>query len=285
MLIHAALEDYIRLHLSRQQRANKGISVLRCHLPLLPNKPMAALTRMDVLEWRHAISATAPTSANKVVGYLRHCYTFMTDAGKYQGANPCERIKKLKRPKRERVVQPHEMPALLKAIDKDQKLDAQCAVLIPMYTGLRKGEIIGLEWTHFDLLTGKGVYPRAKGHKPYQFTLPKDVLTRLKRIKRKGTHVFQTRTGQPWKEDTIDAAWYRIRARAGLDDLHFHDLRRTFCAWLEMLNVPTHRISKLMNHTSIQTTEAYLGGIDLSDQNDEILAKLAKRIQICKEAR
>jgi len=284
MLIHDALEDYIRLHLARQKQPHKAISILRCHLPSLPNKPLEALTRLDVVEWRNAISVTAPTSANKVVGYLRHCYNLMTDWELYTGKNPCDRVKRLPRPKRERVVQPHEMPILLKAIDKDHSIAGQCAVLISMYTGLRKHEVIGLEWQHFDMLTGRGVYPTAKGGKPYKFTLPVDVLKRLKTIKHDGTRVFQVRTGKPWTDDTIDEPWYRIRARAGLDDLHFHDLRRTFCAWLDMIGTPTHRITKLMNHSSTQTTDAYRGNIDLSDQDEAIRAALAKRIQHCKEA-
>src|ERR1051325_11253675 len=70
----------------------------------------------------------------------------------------------LRRPKRERVVQPHEMPVLLKSIEK-AKLDHQCAVLLAIHTGLREMSICTMKWQYIDMVTGQGVYPNAKAGK------------------------------------------------------------------------------------------------------------------------
>lgn len=285
MLLHEAVESYIRYHLSKQRQPKPAIGLLRRYIPLLPNTPMEDLTRYAVVKWHSQIGETAQSSANKVKGLLGHCYVTMKDWCKYDGPNPCEGVKRFKRPKRTRVVQPSsEMKRLLDAIEKDHSLAAQCLILIALYTGLRKMEIVGLEWTHFDIKTGTGVYPRAKGSKSYRFTLPADVLVRLKRLPRLGPFVFVSKHGTPHGRTWANDNWARIRARAGLDDVHFHDLRRTYGSWLDMMGVPLQKISKLLNHADVQTTQIYIGGIDLTDQDQPITAALAKRIQATKEA-
>ena len=54
-----------------------------------------------------------------------------------------------------------------------------------------------------------------------------DVLARIRRLRRRvGTvYLFATRTGQPYTASGWETGWRRLRERAGLPDIHFHDLR------------------------------------------------------------
>jgi len=54
-------------------------------------------------------------------------------------------------------------------------------------------------------------------------------------------------------------AWYNALERAGIDDLDFHDLRRSFGCRLLAAGVDLVTIQKLYGHKSIQTTMLYLG--------------------------
>ena len=56
--------------------------------------------------------------------------------------------------------------------------------------------------------------------------------------------------------------------RAGLDDVHPHDLRRTFGSWLVQAGVDIRRVSELMRHSDIRVTAsvyAHLAPGDLAD--------------------
>jgi len=56
--------------------------------------------------------------------------------------------------------------------------------------------------------------------------------------------------------------------RAGLEDVHPHDLRRTFGSWLVQAGVDIRRVSELMRHSDIRVTAsvyAHLAPGDLAD--------------------
>jgi integrase len=55
--------------------------------------------------------------------------------------------------------------------------------------------------------------------------------------------------------------------QAGIENLRFHDLRRTFGTRLAKSGVPIHEISRLLGHTNLETTFRYLGLTDDSVEN------------------
>ena len=52
-------------------------------------------------------------------------------------------------------------------------------------------------------------------------------------------------------------AFLRVRKTAGLKDLHFHDLRRTFASRLAQRGVSLQAIAKLLGHGATYVTERY----------------------------
>jgi integrase len=109
-----------------------------------------------------------------------------------------------------------------------------------------------------------------------------DELERLKLKRVEEQRVF------PFKY--IQKAWENARRRAGLEDLTFHDLRRTFGTRLLEAGVDIVTISKLYGHSSISVTQRYLHPKDkLSKEAVELLVKdpsdklkeREKLLQIC----
>lgn len=53
-------------------------------------------------------------------------------------------------------------------------------------------------------------------------------------------------------------AWQRIRSKAGVMDVRFHDLRRTMGSWLASSGESLQLIEKVLNHSSVSTTVIYV---------------------------
>ena len=52
-------------------------------------------------------------------------------------------------------------------------------------------------------------------------------------------------------------AWDRIREKAGLPDVRFHDLRRTVGSWVAGSGESLSLIGKVLNHRDVSTTAIY----------------------------
>jgi integrase len=125
-------------------------------------------------------------------------------------------------------------------------------------TGMRRGEVLGLQW--------QDVRCNSKGKAEWVVLRPETTKTdrtrtipvseRLaKLLKRRRTgpadkehkadaYVFGNAVGE--RLDSIKTAWKATCRRAGIEDLHLHDLRReAACRWFEA-GVPLHHIRDLL---------------------------------------
>ena len=126
-----------------------------------------------------------------------------------------------------------------------------------MLTGCRSGEILDLRWE--EVLRDRSEI-RLADSKTGPRTVPllpaaAKVLADLPRL-----------AGNPWviagrKPGTrlahISYYWYRVRKRAGLEDVRIHDLRHSFASIALALGEPLAMIGKLLGHSKIQTTTRY----------------------------
>ena len=72
--------------------------------------------------------------------------------------------------------------------------------------------------------------------------------------------------GNPWviasktpsrRMRSLNGDWYRLRARAGLDDVRIHDLRHSFASRALAAGESLSMIGRLLGHADIQSTARY----------------------------
>lgn len=63
-------------------------------------------------------------------------------------------------------------------------------------------------------------------------------------------YVFVDERGLPWSKGKRDREWYVVRARAGLDGMHFHDLRHAHATLLAKAHVHPKVVQERMGHAS-----------------------------------
>ena len=56
--------------------------------------------------------------------------------------------------------------------------------------------------------------------------------------------------------------WTKIRRKLGMDDLKFHDLRKTFCSVIAQNGVSTADTQKLLEHSSPELTNKVYTNVD-----------------------
>lgn len=149
-------------------------------------------------------------------------------------------------------------------------------VLVALNTGMRRGELFGLQWEHVNLpgklltITAGNAKSRKARHLPLN-TEALDVLTRWQRQGQGAGLVFPSAGGG--RMDNINTSWGGIVADAKLADFRFHDLRHTFASKLVMAGVDLNTVRELLGHADIAMTLRYAHLAP--DKLAEAVAKLA----------
>lgn len=133
-------------------------------------------------------------------------------------------------------------------------------VLLAMNTGLRRGEIFGLEWRSVTLAQKLLTVTagNAKSRKARHVPLNPEALQVLKSWRRQHGDdglVFPNASGVRF--DNIKKAWDGLMADAALADFRFHDLRHDFASKLVMAGVDLNTVRELLGHADIKMTLRY----------------------------
>jgi len=166
-------------------------------------------------------------------------------------------------------------------------------VITALHTGMRRGEILGLQWEkNVDLKHGFILLDKTKNGERREIPISDTLRSVLQGILRRidvPYVFFDAATGKPYKDvkrsfgtalrkaewescqqchyerQKIQAAdpgncphcGSEIRRHKGIEDFHFHDLRHTFASQLVMAGEPLAAVSKLLGHKHVNMTMRY----------------------------
>jgi len=132
-------------------------------------------------------------------------------------------------------------------------------VLLAVTTGLRRGDIeaVRIGDIHFDrntITTRNRKAKKAMAERP----VPEQITTEL------SNYVATLPDGQEllFADRFSPKKWEKIRRKAGLPDLKFHDLRKTFASLLAQRGVSTAVTQRLLEHSSSQLTNDVYTNVD-----------------------
>jgi integrase len=108
------------------------------------------------------------------------------------------------------------------------------AVLIALYTALRRGNLLTLTWRDVDLSRGKITIPaeRMKANADHQIPIHEDLSVVLKQVLRKRGRYDPDELVLGKELLTISSSFKTALKRADLPDIRWHDLRHTTATWL-----------------------------------------------------
>lgn len=250
---------------------------LRTHL--LPYFGSAPLSRMAIADVRRfvaqmAATGTSPKSVNNVLVLLKTVLKGAEQDGLI-GVNPAASVKRLKwhRPEMQFLT-----PAEVSLFLKNTSPDCHTLFLVGFTTGLRLGELLGLQWGDIDFASGF-LHVRRSVYR-HQYLTPKSEYSARKVMlipaARQSFLAYRTRvnaerlvTRLPGAEPTTPVFWdprmysaekmirrqfQRTLRRAGLPAIRLHDMRHTFASLLIHQGESPKFIQRQMGHSSIETT-------------------------------
>jgi len=123
-----------------------------------------------------------------------------------------------------------------------------------MFTGVRRGEALGLEWENVDRSRGVVVLVKTKNGKPRDVQLSRNADTVLARRWKQGATglVFVSRNWNSFRQ-----AWTAALKAAGIRRFRFHDLRHTTASWLVQQGRSLKEVKELLGHSDIAITLRY----------------------------
>ena len=199
-----------------------------------------------------------PATVNRIMAVLKHMFT---KANQWEMV-PDQVLKKVRQVKmlpannrRLRFLSGEECHTLIDKCDGHLRP----IVLTALYTGMRKSEILSLQWDkNVDLRHGFILLDRTKNGErreiPINQTL-KDVFMGLPRRLDGGYVFYDPKTEKPYQD--VKRSFSTALRKAGIRDFHFHDLRHTFASHLVMAGADITTVKDLLGHKSLTMTLRY----------------------------
>ena len=174
-------------------------------------------------------------------------------------------------------------------------------ITLTVATGMRVGELLALHWSHIDVARGVLHVRRTRTRTATGFTdgnpktessmrdirlIPSaiDALRahRVQQAKERlelgnqwadEDRVFPSSIGTAMDPANLRKHWLRLLTKAGLPEIHFHDLRHSAASWLLAQGVPVIDVSKMLGHADASITLRIYGHA-MPDSQDRVVAAM-----------
>lgn len=251
---HKAAKDTIR-HLEYWKTRFKSYRLVHLSPELIAKERQHLLNTPSVRD-----KARGPATVNRYIAALSSVFSYACRELRWIDENPCFNLIKLKEPPgRNRVLTVDEMGKLLEESKKSKSPYLLPIILLAMTTGMRRGEIVNLDWPDVDLEKGVAHLRDTKNGTPRSVPLAQPVIEELEKIYKNRNpaknKVFASRT--TFGTIDIKKAWYSVLKKTQILDFTFHDLRHTFATLATELGASHLELATAMGHKTLQMLLRY----------------------------
>jgi integrase len=265
------------ISIDEAQRSTLGDLIARYLVEITPTMKGAtedtirlkAIMRRSIASWSMANLSAArvavfrderlkEVSAGTVIRELAYLSSIINHARREWGINvpnPVQMVRKPQSPpSRGRVLASEEVSKLLQALEPTGRRShwTRPAVQLALATAMRRGELLSLRWEHIDLNARTAFLPDTKNGDSRTVPLSSVATQVLAELPRHISGVVL-----PVKFFTLDAAFNRGVARAGLKDVRFHDLRRTAITRMAERLPNVIELAAVSGHKSLMVLKQY----------------------------
>jgi integrase len=227
--------------------------------------------RKAIIKWRNRYAST-PRAADMGVQVLSRLLSFAQEEGKLMH-NICNGVEAIYSADRSGLIW---TDADLARLREKASAEVMQAAELGALTGLRQSVLLRASWSHvqansIELRSNKG--RNGKPGKMVVIPLYGELRTYLEALPKKATTLLVSTEGRPWQTG-FGSSWATACDRAGIEDLHFHDLRGTAATKFYRGGLSVREIAEIMGWS-----EDYVEAlINRYVKKDEILRDRIRRM-------
>lgn len=233
----------------------------RRHFVPLHKVRISKITSASVVALHKQINDSAgPSAANKAIRLLRAIFNRAIRKKVFRGENPALYITPYDEQPRDRRLMAGEVGVFFDALDAEPVADIRDFVLLSLFTAARKSNVLAMRWDQIDLAGPIWRIPQTKNGTAQNIKLGKlevEILSRRKLENAGASPWVFPGTGKTGHMLDPRKGWMRVLGRAGIEDLHIHDLRRSLGSWMVDTGASIEIIGKALHHKSSLSTRVY----------------------------
>lgn len=255
------LGDLIERYLVEVTPFMKGATEDTIRLKAIMRRPIARWSMVNISAARIAAyrdERLNEVSSGTVIRELAYLSAIINHARKEWGINVLNPVLMVRKPPapqaRTRVLTDEEISQLLYALEPTGRRShwTKPAVQLALSTAMRRGELLSLRWEHVDLQARTAFLSDTKNGDSRTVPLSSVALQVLSALPRHISGVVL-----PVKAFTLDAAFKRAVRRTALDDIRFHDLRRTAITRMAEKLPNVIELAAVSGHKSLMVLKRY----------------------------
>lgn len=258
-LENTTLAELLQRYLEEVTPAKKGAVNEAYRVRAWINEPLAkrflsGIRSTDFAVWRdkRIKEGKSPNTVRLDLAVISHLFRVARSEWGFEALNnPIDQIKLPKLPGgRIRRLELSETEILLDALN--ETIEVKTIVQLAIETGMRRSELLSIEWDNLDLENRFVFLPDTKNGDSRAVPLSTRALMILEGIdKNPSGKVFLTRP------HSVSQAFNRACKRAGLDNLRFHDLRHEATSRLFEKGLNTMEVSAITGHKTLGMLKRY----------------------------
>lgn len=262
----AVMVAFLNAHTDKRS-ANRDRQIVRNLRAFFGGRAMNGLGAQDVRRYveTRRTAGRQPGTINRELALLSAALNHARRELEWDIPNPVAG-RKLKEPEgRVRWLSRAEAAALIRCAEDGRGSEAVAEFIrLALNTGMRRGEMLGLEWRRVNLQAGL-IHLEARDTKAgRRRSVPLNQEARAV-IVRRMAYRAQHCPASPWvfchpdgtRVQSVRKAFQGACRKAGIDDFTIHDLRHTCAAWLVSAGAPLAAIRDLLGHSTVKMTERY----------------------------
>jgi integrase len=274
-------ERYLTYSFANNSRTtyDREQSILNRFCEWADSRPVDPLLVEDYKQ--HRLLSVSRRTINREYDALRSMFNKAV-AWNMVDSNPCKEVSKfkIKRDRQAPIFWSKSQVELI--LLKSEGLYFHDMMLLDLYTGLRKMELVYLEWSDINwqnwklIVQAKDNYSwQPKGGTMRTVDIPKPCrqMLRARRVKSLSSFIFANQAGKP-RLNNLNRDLREFLSKIGLyqKGVGWHTFRHTYASHLAMEGVPLKSIAELLGHKDSSTTEIY------SHLSQSHLAEMVERL-------
>lgn len=271
--LYKASDEFAALAPSTKAEWGRWLDRIKEHFGSLSIRQFdRAEIRADIIAWRSQWKAT-PRTADYGKQVLSRLLSFVASRGALLH-NVCVEIPNLYSADRSGMVW---LAADVEAIVAHNAPELGWAARLAALSGLRKGDLLTLSWSHVKPLAIEMKTGKSRGRRKVLIPLYGELREVLDAIPKRATTVLSSTKKRPWTAGGFASSWRAAVALAGLESsgLHFHDLRGTAATNFYRAGFTVREIAETLGWSEDRVERL----IDTYVKRDEILRDRIRRLE------